>query len=230
MRYLRNDKTKVKQTGIAFIGGNAPPPLVSRELCQKASIESEGGVYIVAADSGLIAAEAAGVAPDLIVGDMDSLDDLARLDRYPASQVRRFPPDKDLLDTEIALNVLWEAGCTRVTLVGGGGGRLDHLLALRALFDRPRCPRRWVSDTEVVDVVEGGEESVLRLCLPPGTRVSVLAAGQGPWAASSTGLTWPLSGLQIEAGWAGISNTALHEEVSITAEQGRFLVLTPLVG
>jgi thiamine pyrophosphokinase len=217
----------MKQNGIAFTGGNTPPPAFSRELCQKASLE--GGIYVVAADSGLIAAEEAGIAPDLIVGDMDSLNDLSRLQRYPAQKVRRFPPDKDLLDTEIALNALWEAGCTTVTLIGGGGGRLDHLLALRALFDRPRCPRRWVGDTEDIQIIENGTKNTVNLHLPAGTRISVLPAGLGPWAVDSAGLTWPLSGLQIDIGWTGISNTARCSEVSITALEGRFLVLTPLI-
>jgi thiamine pyrophosphokinase len=157
---------------------------------------------------------------------MDSLPDLSRLDRYPPERVRRFPRDKDLLDTEIALNLLWDEGCGDVMLIGGGGGRLDHLLALRSLFDRPRCPRRWVTDSEDIHAVDEGE--TLELLLPADTRVSVLPAATRPWKASSTGLKWPLDRVPIDSGWAGISNIACERRVLFRAERGRFLVLHPL--
>jgi thiamine pyrophosphokinase len=128
-----------------------------------------------------------------------------------------------LLDTEIALNLLWDKGCDEVTLAGGGGGRLDHLLALRALFDRPRAPRRWVTDTEDTRCVEAGE--TLTLHPPSGARVSVLPAATGPWSATSQGLKWPLNNISIDNGWVGISNIAVSTEVVFTAIDGRFLVM-----
>jgi thiamine pyrophosphokinase len=204
--------------GAAFIGSLAPPPALCRALCERASL-------IVAADSGLVTAEEAGVRPDWIVGDMDSLADSARLDHYPSERVRRFPCDKDLLDTEIALNLLWDAGCTDTVLIGGGGGRLDHLLALRALFDRPRCPRRWVMDTGDVQAVDEG--GTLELFLPISTLVSVLPAARGPWKASSDGLKWPLDRVRIDPGWVGISNVVCAKRVLFKAEHGRFLILHP---
>jgi thiamine pyrophosphokinase len=210
--------TQDSRYGAAFIGSLAPPPALCRELCEKADI-------IVAADSGLVTAEEAGVRPDWVVGDMDSLADLSRLDHYPPERVRRFPRNKDLLDTEIALNLLWDAGCTDIVLLGGGGGRLDHLLALRALFDRPRCPQRWVTDTGDVHAVDEGR--TLTLCLPVHTLVSVLPAAQGPWRASSDGLQWPLDHVRIAPGWTGISNIAAAKQVLFRAEHGRFLVLHP---
>jgi thiamine pyrophosphokinase len=149
------------------------------------------------------------------------------LGRYPPERVRRYPRDKDLLDTEIALNLLWDEGCEDAILIGGGGGRLDHLLALRALFDRPRCPRRWVTDSGDVKVVE--ESGTLLLPLPVNTLVSVLPAASGPWKASSDGLKWPLDRVRIDTGWVGISNVACENRISFRAERGRFLVLHPLV-
>ncbi|MDR1467747.1 MAG: thiamine diphosphokinase [Spirochaetaceae bacterium] len=208
----------IPRYGAAFIGSLAPPPALCRTLCAGADL-------VVAADSGLVTAEEAGVKPDWVVGDMDSLADLSRLDRYPPERVRRFPRDKDLLDTEIALNLLWDEGCTDIVLIGGGGGRLDHLLALRALFDRPRCPRRWVTNTEDVQAVDEG--GTLALCVPLNTLVSVLPAACGPWKASSDGLKWPLDRVRIDSGWVGISNIASAKQVVFRAERGRFLVLHP---
>jgi thiamine pyrophosphokinase len=208
-----------RRCGAAFIGSLAPPSALCRELCAEADI-------IVAADSGLVTVEEAGVKPDWIVGDMDSLPDLSRLDHYPPERIRRFPRDKDLLDTEIALNLLWDEGCTDIVLIGGGGGRLDHLLALRALFDRSRFPRRWVTDTEDVRAVDEG--GTLDLLVQVDTPVSVVPAAGGPWKASSDGLKWSLDHVRIDRGWVGISNIACAERVLFRAERGRFLILHTL--
>jgi thiamine pyrophosphokinase len=213
------DSISGRRYGVAFIGSLAPPPVLCKGLCTNAGL-------VVAADAGLVTAEKAGVRPDWIVGDMDSLPDPSRLDRYPPERVRRFPRDKDLLDTEIALNLLWDEGYEDIVLIGGGGGRLDHLLALRALFDRPRCPRRWVTDAEDIHAVE--EPEVLELFLPVNTVVSVLPAANGPWKASSAGLKWPLDRVRIADGWVGVSNVACEKRVLFRAECGRFLVMHPL--
>lgn len=212
-------KPTSQKTGVAFIGGNAPPTEVSALLAKNADI-------VVAADSGLLAARRAGIAPDRIVGDMDSLPDDGILAQYPAEKVLRYPRDKDLLDTEIALNLLREKGCRYIVLAGGGGGRLDHLLALRALFDRPLCPALWVTDGEAVFRVDEG--GTLTLAAGRRARVSVLPAGRGPWKARSAGLKWPLDGLAIRRGWTGISNETEEDGASVTSLRGRFLVMTAL--
>jgi thiamine pyrophosphokinase len=157
---------------------------------------------------------------------MDSLDDTGRLDSYPPGRVLRYSHEKDYTDTELALKLLWEKGCHETWLVGGGGGRTDHLFALRALFEREPCPDRWVTAAEDIRCVKEG--GVLEPELPPGGIVSVFPLGEGPWAALSSGLKWPLDGLAWERGGFGISNVAAEGKFTITAKRGRFMVILPL--
>jgi thiamine pyrophosphokinase len=182
-----------------------------------------------------MAAENAGIQPDWICGDMDSLDDLGRLEKYPAERVIRYPCDKDYTDTELALSLLWEKGCDEVWILGGGGGRVDHIFALRALFERDRFPRRWCTAAEDIFAVQapavfesgllfGAENAV------PGAPVSVFPLGPGPWKASSSGLQWPLDNLSWNRGFFGLSNRSTGEVFSIKAEAGRFMVICPLEG
>ena len=215
--------------GIAFIGGEGPPPDFARALVEAARMET-GTVLIAAADSGLAAAEAAGIAPDWIVGDMDSLDDPKRLEKYPSDRVLVYNTDKDYTDTELAITLLCEKGCAEVWLAGGGGDRLDHLLALRGLFERPICPRRWITAREAVFCVEapGAKTAPGAFFVTPDALVSVFPAGSGPWKASSRGLKWPLDKVDWTPGFAGISNTAPDGKFEILAEAGRFLVILPL--
>jgi thiamine pyrophosphokinase len=210
--------------GIAFIGGDGPPPFVRKQLAGAADL-------IVAADSGLLAAEEAGVRPDWIIGDMDSLDDLGRLAAYPPERVIRCARDKDFTDTELALKLLWEQGCGEVWLSGGGGGRTDHLLAIRSLFERNPSPDRWVTSAEDIRRLRPGG----RLVFPETGRaaalgkISVFPLGTGPWKAQSRGLKWPLDELPWSRGFFGVSNEAPDGSFSISALQGDFLILTPLV-
>ncbi|MDR2136114.1 MAG: thiamine diphosphokinase [Treponema sp.] len=208
--------------GIAFIGGDGPRP----EFCRRLLGALGAPALIAAADSGLEAAEAAGLRPDWVLGDMDSLGDLSRLDAYPPGRVLRYRAEKDCSDTELALRLLWEKGCGEVWLIGGGGGRLDHLLAIRALFERDPRPSRWITAAE--DVRHAASPSRTRWSGPPGSLVSVFPLGAGPWEAESAGLKWQLAGLPWDRGFFGLSNVAENGRFSLRARRGRFLVVLPL--
>ena len=175
--------------GVGFIGGEGPAAEIGAAL-------AGGADLIAAADSGLSAAEAAGFRPDWIVGDMDSLEDLSRLDTYPQDRVIRSSRDKDDTDTELLLTLLWDKGCDEVWLVGGGGGRTDHLLAVQALFEREKSPDRWITAGEDIRQVREGLTLNLAASL-----VSVFPLGNGPWEAESRGLKWPLAGLPWKRGF-----------------------------
>ena len=205
--------------GIAFIGGEGPGPGICRRLAAGAGI-------IVAADSGLEPAENAGLRPGWVIGDMDSLDDLGRLDKYPPERVLRYPRDKDYTDTELALGFLREKGCDEMWLIGGGGGRADHFFALRSLFEREFCPDRWITAGDDIRCLKAG--AVLELKVSPDCAVSVFPLAGGPWEAESRGLKWPLDGLPWNRGSFGISNTAPEGKFSITAKKGRFMLILPL--
>jgi thiamine pyrophosphokinase len=216
--------------GIAFIGGEAPPPALTGRLLARAAAEP-GGVLIAAADSGLVAAEAAGVRPGWIIGDMDSLDP-RRLEAYPPERVLRHSHNKDYTDTELALDLLRARGCAAIWLFGGGGGRTDHLLALVSLFERRTVPERWLTAGEDIRALRAGEEAVFELSDIAGP-VSVFPLGRGPWKMESRGLRWPLDNFPWRRGVFSISNERAAPSGSrgsfhLRAARGRFLVLLPL--
>jgi len=203
-------------TGIAITGGEGPESEVLKKLAGQADL-------IVAADSGLAACEEAGIAPDWIVGDMDSLGDLRRLEKYPTDRVLRHRSDKDFSDTELALSLLWEKGCGEVWLAGGGGGRTDHLLAIRALFERERAPDRWFTAGEEIRRLKEGQ--TLSMDAPGGGMVSIFPLGRGPWQAESSGLRWPLNGVAWESGCFSLSNVAEKSPFEIKSKKGDFLLI-----
>jgi thiamine pyrophosphokinase len=219
--------------GIIFTGGEGPTPKKLKRL-----LGDSAGALLVAADSGLLLAEAAGLRPNWIIGDMDSLGSDEHLNTYSPERIIRHPTDKDFSDTELALALLWEKGCDEAWIAGGGGGRIDHLFGIRDLFERERFPRRWISAAEDIYCIDGagggpavgGTIANLRLTVKQDSLVSVFPLGGGPWKAASTGLKWSLDNVRWERGLYGLSNrlqpaVALVPEITVSATRGRFMVI-----
>ncbi len=189
-------------SALLVIGGGAPP---------FAAVSARMGEFsfVCAADSGLDTLRSWGIAADLVVGDMDSIADPAVLSACP--EVLRFPRDKDDLDTEIGLRELRARGYGRIVMAGGGGGRLDHLLALRALLERPDGPDEWLCSAERVVRISGP----VRFSVAPGSAVSVFPLSGGASGMRSEGLRWPLDGLSWNAGQFGVSNVAVQPRILV---------------
>jgi thiamine pyrophosphokinase len=198
-------------------GGEAPP----RSRLEK---RLPGFARVCAADSGLDTLISWGVDPDMIVGDMDSVSDPAALSRFPKARILSAPRDKDLTDTEMGLEALVGEGADRIVLAGGGGGRLDHILAIRAIFERPGArPVEWHTAREAVYLVRGGERFAIEA--ERGTTVSVFPLAGGAAGMASSGLKWPLEGLAWGPGDYGVSNVALEGSFSVEAGRGDLLVV-----
>ena len=107
---------------LIFIGGDAPQPSLRDRLPDAA--------LVIAADSGWAYATAFGFTPDLLVGDMDSIqpEHLAAA-RASDTEIIEHSADKDFTDTELALQLARKFDYRHIHLVSGGGDRFDHLLA-----------------------------------------------------------------------------------------------------
>jgi thiamine pyrophosphokinase len=202
--------------GVVVTGGKAPEG--------PADFIDRSQVVVVAADSGLTTAAELGIIPDAIVGDMDSLADQSLLKRYPKATVERYDRAKDWTDTEIGLKFLWKRAVEEVTILGGGGGRIDHLFALLALFERDRYPVRWLTDREEIIVVE---DSVV-FDAPANGIVSFFPVGPEPCRMTSTGLRWELDSHEWTHGDVGISNECLESQCRVNMVSGRLLLVRAL--
>ncbi len=203
--------------GAVFLGGEAPQ--LSRVLESLDRFD-----MTVAADSGLHIAEAWGYRPDWIVGDMDSIDSEERLSRYPEGRILRYPCDKDETDAQIAVKLL-QRFSDDITLIGGSGGRLAHILALMALFDAPIPPKCWLGQEEIINCVDAKLWPRLSLQMPQDTLISIFPVSDSPWRIHSDGLKWKLSNLTWINSQYSLSNRTESEKVLLEVEQGRFLVL-----
>ena len=82
---------------------------------------------VIAADSGLENARALGIEVSTVVGDYDSLGHAPDVDA--GVEVVTVPTEKDVTDTQLAVEYALQKGARDITILGGLGGRLDHTLA-----------------------------------------------------------------------------------------------------
>lgn len=99
----------------------------------------------IAADSGYKTAKKLCVTPDILVGDFDSLGSVPNDEGMKIHQV---PSEKDLTDTQIAVELAVGSGADEIFIIGGLSGRLDHTLSTLAILEdlRGRLVHAYVTD------------------------------------------------------------------------------------
>lgn len=95
----------------------------------KSVIASKQAV-LIAADSGMDFFYRNGIKPDVIVGDFDSVasESLAFFRVQEGIRMQELNPIKDDTDTESSIRLAIEMGAEQITILGGTGSRLDHVL------------------------------------------------------------------------------------------------------
>lgn len=210
--------------GLLFIGGDRPD-------MKNAARFFGAWDAVFAADSGIYGALEAGLEPDCIVGDMDSLEHPDILESIGAGRIVRAECDKDYTDTELALGLMVKEGFDDIVLVGGGGGRLDHFFALERLFAREHSPQIWIGTDTVAWLIDSsGQRTALALTGLANEPVSVFPVGPEPHVCQAEGLFWPVDHLDWDNGGYSLSNRARDGNCSLRAQSGRFLVIAPLEG
>ncbi|MYB25172.1 MAG: thiamine diphosphokinase [Acidimicrobiia bacterium] len=179
---------------------------------------------IVAADSGADVALGLGLRVDVVVGDFDSATPAAAA---AAGERRRFPTDKDATDLALALAEARDRGAASITLVGGAGGRLDHLLANVAAITAEE-----LAEVRIDAAMGSARLWVVRraetLRGAVGDLVTLLAHGGPATGVGTSGLRWALAGETLEAGSSrGVSNVFEAREATVTLESGVILAIRP---
>lgn len=197
--------------GITLVGGG---PVSRRDL--RASLLR--APCLVAADGGADRALAAGLCPEAVIGDFDSISDAARA-AIPAG--RLYPiAEQETTDFDKALR---SVVAPFVLALGFSGARMDHGLAVfNALVQHPARACLVVGPQDVVFLCP--PKVTLRLRV--GDRLSLFP--MGPVSGESSGLRWPVKGLEFAPdGRIGTSNEVSASEVRLAFDVARMLVILP---
>jgi len=207
---------------LIVLGGDAPGAELLRRCVQQADLT-------IAADKGLEAFERAGLKPDLLLGDMDSVSKKTLLRMQDDTEIDRLPAVKDDTDGVHALDVAIARGAKEIVLLGALGGRMDHALANLMLLVRAHrggAKAQILSERERIERVDGC--AVLKGA--KGDTVSLLPLG-GAKSVSLTGFFYPLENRDLDSCYPlGISNVVTEDSACITVCEGDLLLFHHYAG
>lgn len=202
---------------VIFNGGEPTAATLAGEIPDDA--------YLIAADSGLDTALSWGYDVDLVVGDLDSVSDQGL--EATAAAVERHPADKDATDLDLALQAAMRLEPDRVVVLGGQGGRLDHLLGTVLLLTSPRWAEvelEWVGSRGRMRVLRGGAT----LHGAVGTVLTLLAVAGEAVGVTTTGLRWDLDDATVPPGSTlGVSNLFTAPVATVRMRDGVLLAIQP---
>ena len=201
---------------LLVLGGRAP------SLPWLRSVASDRIVW--AADRGANACMAAGIVPNHVLGDFDSIsqEGEAWLRRI-GPEVERFPAEKDHTDFQLCLKRL-EGG---LLVTGCWGGRFDHAFAnvFSALWALEWGVKvlAFADESEVLIPLEaGGQSAALELrLLSDVSAISLLPLCGVCEGVEVRGTKWELTGATLVQGRPyAVSNVPAGEKVSVKIEKG----------
>jgi thiamine pyrophosphokinase len=192
--------------------------------------------HVIAADGGAGTALELGLRVDELIGDLDSVSpqDEARV-TGAGGRVHRYPTAKDATDLELALAaaVSREPPPRLVLVLGGAGGRLDHLLAGALLLASPDWAGADATRTHVRAWLGRAKLTVIRGLAEldaagPGELVSLLAVGGVAHGVTTTGLRYPLDDHDLRPGTTlGVSNEFACPRATVSVARGVLLAVQP---
>lgn len=204
---------------VIFANGELNFPTQTRAMIQP-------GDYLIAADGGLRHMRTLGITPNMVIGDMDSLDEreIAEIAGAPA-EVIRHPREKDQTDLELAVAEAAARGGNPIIITAALGGRLDMTISNLMLLASDNLAG---SDVRIKD---GPQEAFIirghrQVTGEKGDSVSLLAVGGLAQDIRTEGLRYPLRDEAFQTGETrGISNVMAAEQAEIWVNEGMLLCI-----
>lgn len=200
--------------------GNPVGPELLKERCRDADI-------IIAADGGGLYLHEAGIVPDVLIGDFDSIPaevlDFFRSQKKVA--ICSFSREKDFTDMELAVETAVNRGADEICILSATGTRQDHsignILLLYSLYKRN--VHGWLEDADNRIYLTQGRLELNRL---DGWKVSLIPLSPKVSGVTTEGLQYPLKDDTLELGSCrGVSNEFVSDTAVVTIEKGLLLVI-----
>jgi thiamine pyrophosphokinase len=203
-----------------FLNGSPDSAGLLRRVAGRADL-------VIAADGGARYALEAGVVPDLVVGDMDSLgEELARDVERRGASLERHPVRKDKMDGQLAVLAARERGATVADFLCAVGGRLGALFAVPHILlaaERIGLRSTVVADRGRMFVVEAGYRMVEGV---QEDSVSIFPLSGPAAGVTLEGMEYPLENASLEPGdTLGFHNELIGTEATVSVGEGAVLVI-----
>jgi len=210
------------KTVLIVSGGKACTEAISLLLSK------ESFSMIIAADRGLETVDQLKLIPDYILGDFDSVS-RKLLDKYKAMElpIISYPAQKDMTDTQIAIELAMSHKPDRIIICGATGSRADHMLANIHLLLHPL---RAGIDACIIDnnnkIYLRNKSFSIKKSEQYGKYVSLLPFTDGVSGISLTGFKYPLNNAELANGSSlGVSNEIEEACGMVSFREGILLVV-----
>ena len=203
-----------------FLNGTPDPQPLLAAVAKTADL-------VVAADGGARHALEAGIVPDLIVGDLDSLEsNFLREIEERRVELQRHPREKDKMDGHLAVLAAKERGAIAADLVCAAGGKPGAVFALPHILlaaERTGLRSTVFADWGSMFVLESGSRAVEGI---PGDSISIFPLAGPATGVTLEGMAYPLQNAILEPGdTLGFHNELIGRKATVSVEGGTLLVV-----
>lgn len=184
----------------------------------------------IGVDKGVQMIIRSGLHPDLAVGDFDSIlerewEEIAR----EVPSLRKFKPEKDETDMELAIMWALEMNPSTIKIFGGTGGRLDHFMANALMLGKFKLDHPAVN-FQMMDI-----QNILSVHLPGNHEIkwdkekkfiSFIPVFSDVYGLTLEGFKYPLNHHHVPAGSSlCISNELIQETGHFSFEKGILMMI-----
>ncbi|PKM50660.1 MAG: thiamine diphosphokinase [Firmicutes bacterium HGW-Firmicutes-7] len=206
---------------IIVTGGYLPGDFLKDQI-QKRHVD-----LIICADSGADALYNAGILPNVLLGDFDSVDENV-FNSFVDQGIKtvRFSSEKDLTDTQIAIKYAIKQGSQKIIIFGATGLRLDHTLANIYMLEK----FIYHAHLKIVDM-----NNSLELICDEGIHIyhkkeykyiSLIPISKKVFGVTTEGLKYKLQGATLSRNSSfGVSNEIINEQGSIAIKKGLLAII-----
>ena len=215
------EEVSMSQTVNIVSGGR----IGDRDFFRKKISLMENGL-IICCDGGVRHLQQTEIKPDVIIGDMDSIDS-DQLESYSRQDVKiiKYPASKDFTDTELALDYAINLKPAVIYIWAAFGGRLDHTLANVFLLEKAKAlPIKAYVIDEYCEVFLLNSDVIINESA--GQTVSLIALSPQVEGITLRGFLYPLDDATLRMGESrAVSNTINGDEAKISVRSGSLLVI-----
>ncbi len=186
---------------------------------------------VIAADGGAANCLKMGLVPDIVIGDMDSIEDEVRekLD-LKSNNIKYIQTtcEKDESDTRLAVEYAVNAGAKKIIIAGAIGDRLDHSFANLVLLSSP-----FPEDVDIKILTDNSEIFVVKnSCVingQIGKLISIFSLTPYTFFIETSGLKYRLKNEKLLLSPVrGLSNIFTEDTATINIKEGQLLIIKEL--
>ncbi len=175
---------------------------------------------VICADGGFAIAEKLGLKADILIGDYDSM---------PLPQNRnviRLPMEKDMTDSEAAIDLAFSKGYDDILVIGGIGGRFDHTMGnigILAKYCNTPATLAFGDDQNYIFMASPGE-----IIIPQNDYKYLGLISYSPVTSGLTlkGVKYPLQSFDLKNSTSlGVSNEITGQAAEIQFTSGQLLIV-----